>query len=183
MGVPQGSNLGPLLFLLYINDLPEASSLVTKLFADDTCLLFSANSISDLQNIANLEMCKIENWMASNKLTLNHTKSKFMIIDKNNRRSAMNIYLNGHQIEKVHTIEYLGLNIDDRLSWSGQFKYLETKLSQASGIMSKLRHFLNFDCLKTFYFAKVYSCLQYAREGAVNQNYGRLPSSITILFA
>ena len=98
MGVPQGSNLGPLLFLLYINDLPEASSLVTKLFADDTCLLFSANSIRDLQNIANLEISKIEHWMASNKLTLNHTKSKFMVIEKNNTRSAMNIYINGHQI-------------------------------------------------------------------------------------
>ena len=162
MGVPQGSTLGPLLFLLYINDLPGASSLVTKLFADDTCLLFSADSISDLQIIANLEMYKIENWMASNKLTLNHKKSKFMIINKNNARSSMNIFINGYQIEKVNTIKYLGLNIDDKLSWSHQVKYLETQLSQASGIISKLRHYVNFDCLKSYYYAKVFSYLQYA---------------------
>ena len=85
-----------------------------------------------------------------------------MVIEKNNTRSAMNIYINGHQIERVKSIKYLGLHIDDKLTWSSQLKLLETRLSQASGIMSKLRHFVNFDCLKSFYYAKVYSYLQYA---------------------
>ena len=74
----------------------------------------------------------------------------------------MNIYINGHQIERVNSIKYLGLQLDDKLTWSSQLKFLETRLSQASGIMSKLRHFVNFDCLKSFYYAKVYSYLQYA---------------------
>ena len=80
LGVPQGSNLGPLLFLIYVNDLPGVSNLITKLFADDTCLLFSADSESELQNIANQELKHIERWMASNKLTINYSKTKFMIL-------------------------------------------------------------------------------------------------------
>ena len=124
LGVPQGSNLGPLLFIIFINDLPGASSLITKLFADDTCLLFSANTVAGLQNIANRELNKIENWMTSNKLTLNHTKTKFMIISKNGRSAAINIHLNGHLIEQVNSIEYLGITIDSSLNWKCQLKKL-----------------------------------------------------------
>ena len=79
LGWPQGSVLGPLLFILHINDLPYASSLLTKLYADDTCLIFSTKTVDELQITINSEMNKIQNWMFSNKLSINYSKTKYML--------------------------------------------------------------------------------------------------------
>ena len=98
---------------------------MTKLFADDTCLLFSADSVAALQQIANTELSKIINWMTSNKLTLNHSKSKFLIITKKCRSTSINIHINNYSIEQVDSIEYLGITIDSKLSWNKHITFLE----------------------------------------------------------
>ena len=86
-----------------------------------------------------------------------------MIISKRCRRAAITLHINNHQIEKVNSIEYLGITIDSKRNWSEQIKKkIESTLSTACGIMSKLRHFVSFECLKSYYYGKVYSCLQYA---------------------
>jgi len=77
-GVPQGSILGPLLFLLYINELPQASAFQTVLFADDTCLSKISNCMRTLQAAVNGEIKHVDDWLISNKLTLNCSKAKFM---------------------------------------------------------------------------------------------------------
>ena len=84
IGVPQGSVLGPLLFLLFINDLPNVSKFMVKLFADDTLLAMSGNDIRTLEKNANIEMKKISKWFSNNKLTLNVDKSKFMLVRRRN---------------------------------------------------------------------------------------------------
>ena len=103
IGVPQGSILGPLLFLIYINDLPLVSDLITKLFADDTCLVFSSKDLNLLQIKINSEILKIENWLHSNKLSLNHQKTKFMLIHSKRSHLDLNLYINDNKIEQVNS--------------------------------------------------------------------------------
>ena len=77
--ITQGSILGPILFLILINDLPKASTIFTILFADDTTLQLSSKSLHDLYDLANFELSKIEDWFKANKLTLNASKTKYIL--------------------------------------------------------------------------------------------------------
>ena len=108
-GVPQGSILGPLLFLIYINDLPEATRFFIRLFADDTFLCAQNNNIIMLENEVNHELHKVFIWLASNKLTLNIKKSKFMFLtNKKKINHELNIKINGNNLEKCESYKYLG---------------------------------------------------------------------------
>ena len=162
IGVPQGSILGPLLFLLYINDLPLVSNLITKLFADDTCLIFSSETLSSLQAIVNSEIAKIDKWMHSNKLSLNHSKTKFILVHSKKTFQSFNLYVNNNKIEQTKSYEYLGVTIDEKLNWKKQIKDVESKLSQACGAISRIRPYVDQECLRTLYFGHAYSFLQYA---------------------
>ena len=79
-GISQGSILGPLLFSLCINALPKASRFMTRLFADDTALILSDSNINSLSKQVNYEFAKIQQWLISNKLSLNYSKTKFLLI-------------------------------------------------------------------------------------------------------
>ena len=98
-GVPQGSILGPLLFLIFINDLPDATSFYVKLFADDTFLCAQSKSFVELENNVNIELNKVYTWLASNKLTLNISKSKFMIVTKKRTIPNIRICLNNNPLQ------------------------------------------------------------------------------------
>ena len=162
IGVPQGSVLGPLLFLLYINDLPLASKIIIKMSADDTCLVFSAASLDELQIKINREINKIDNWMTSNKLTLNYSKTRFMLTHRKKEKPLLNLYINNNKIEQVSTFEYLGITIDENLNWGEHIKTVESKLSQACGAIARLRHHVDLRCLRAMYFGHAYSHLQYS---------------------
>ena len=174
-GVPQGSVLGPLLFLLYVNDLPNVSKFETTLFADDTTLHLAHHDFNILQQQVKEETDKIENWVTSNKLTINYNKSCYMIISGNKKKidtNEFNVSISGNVIVKSDYVKYLGVFLDDRLSWKIHINKLSKKLSRACGMVYKLRHYVPLSSLKLVYYGLFHSHLQYSLL-----NWGRAASS------
>ena len=115
-GVPQGSCLGPTLFLMYVNDLPLSSDFDVTIFADDTFLLLSHSNLDKLEKRVNYELRKIDYWLRKNKLLLNYVKTNYMIINKQPQTKAncdLNLRVHDYTISRVNTVKYLGVLLDD----------------------------------------------------------------------
>ena len=122
-GVPQGSVLGPLLFLISINDIPLASDLLTWLFADDTVLVESASSLSILQTKMNEQVGKVQAWLLANKLSVHYVdKSMYMLVNSNNNIRVADgnfeLKMANHVLTRTKTYKYLGLILDEKFSWA-----------------------------------------------------------------
>ena len=164
-GVPQGSTLGPLLFLLYINDLHfSVNKSVVSHFADDTCITFSAKKIKSLETVLNYDLKIVSDWLNANRLSLNVKKSK-LIMFKSKRKvispESFSIKLNGFKLEPTENVKYLGLHLDQNLSFDYHINQLSKKLSRSNGILSKLRHYTSKETLISVYYSLFYSHLLY----------------------
>ena len=117
-GVPQGSILAPLFFILYINDLPNPSK-VTETFADDTSTFYSHSDPKHLESVLNEELKKVDIWMKSNKLSVNIEKTNYIIFKSNRKTVATNFSLcfGNKLLEQKKTIKFLGVYIDEHLTW------------------------------------------------------------------
>ena len=163
-GVPQGPVLGLLLFLLYINDIQYCSELISViLFADDTNVLYSHTCLKTLNEILQIERKKITNWLNVNKLSLNTTKTKFILFRSGNKKSKhdLNISINEENIKQVKNITFLGFVIDEFLTWRDHIDMISKKIIKCAAIISRIRHFTNLNSLKLIYYALVYPYLTY----------------------
>ena len=169
-GVPQGSVLGPLLFLVYINDISNSSDqLKFFLFPDDTNLLYADKNLRELEIKVNTELSKIYDWLVANKLSLNIKKSNFVIFRP--RQKILNYQVNlkvfDHHInsyislERKKFIKYLGVLIHENLSWSYHIAHVASQISKSIGIISRIRHFVPLSTLHHIYRSLIQPYITY----------------------
>lgn len=169
-GVPQGSILGPLLYLIYVNDIANSTTSNVLSFADDTTLYMANSNINELYELANIEMNNLYQWFCANKLSLNPTKTKYIIIHspcKKIETIGLSLNINGVALNRIgnnykeKSSKFLGIHIDECLSWKFHLHHVNTKISRALFAIRQTKNILPTKSLHTLYHAMVHPHLSY----------------------
>ena len=144
-GVSQGSIIGPLLFLVYINDLPNClNEGFPRMFADDTNISYSSNNPTDLENLMNSSLVNLNRWLIANKLSLNITKTEFMVIGSRQRLATfdnheLRVTVDSEPVRQVPSTKTLGLTLDENLTWKNHIEVISKKVSSGIGALKRVR--------------------------------------------
>ena len=162
IGVPQGSCLGPLLYNIYVKDVNNLlSDYDVTLYADDLAIHVSSDSLSILAGRMNLILSRLYDWCNFNNLTINPSKTKWMLFTNNKVPQSPEIYIHNKKIEQVKNFKYLGLHLDDKLKHYTHVKTITNKLSMYLGITRKLSNLLTLPAAKNYYYSFIHSSLSY----------------------
>ena len=146
-GVPQGSNLGPLLFILFINDISQAVKHSTvSLYADDTCLYYAADNSTDLSTCMNEDLNRISKWLSCNELLLNTDKCEFMVFGSRHKLLSfvnVQVNINGVQVKRVEECKYLGVTLTPSLNWNPHIMSVKRKATSSLYCLKRIRPFIS----------------------------------------
>ena len=170
-GVPQGSCLGPLLFLIYVNDLPFALDRTrATMYADDTSISYSSRSVTDLTQVINADLDSIRLWLEGNKLSLNVAKTQSMILGsgvrlrslgRNDDTASPDFQINEDRIAFKSNVKYLGVQIDSQLSWKEHITVALSKISRGVGMLKYSKKFLSLETVQKMYLGIVDPHIRY----------------------
>ena len=164
-GVPQGTILGPLLFLIYINYLPNClTSCQPRMYADDTHITYADVDVNSIQSNLNHDLGNLNKWLISNKLTLKTAKTEFMLIGSTQKLSTLSSqpeFSINLTIEKVTSVKLLSIFIDENLRWQTHIDKLSKKIASGIGAIKRIRDFVPTPTLHCIYNALIQSQFDY----------------------
>ena len=180
-GVLQGSVLGPLFFLLYINDIQNIISSYFHLYSDDTIIIESATCSEQVKKVLETQLNIVDKWLNLNKLTINTSKTKVMLITTHQKRTLnvteMNLNLNGENLSMISKDKVLGTFIDNNLTWKNHIDHICRKITSNIWLLSRIKLFLSLDHRIQFYKAYIQPHLDYCNViwgGTCQKNLNRI---------